>query len=134
VLRETPPAADAVPAHLVHHGDDVWWRIEHDQLARETRAVAGSAGVTEASGDRPRIDERYEGHVAVSYDDPGVSRSQGRIRFELAWPEVTATSELRHRTVSDAHAYHVEIDLVVSENGEQRWTRRWERRIPRDHA
>jgi hypothetical protein len=132
-----PPSGDA-PASSVHHGDRVWWRIEHDQLARETRAVAGSSGLTEADDDRsgtgPRIDEIYDGSVAVSHDDPGVARTQGRIRFELTWPEVTATSEVRHRIVSDADAYRVEIDLEVAENGETRWTRRWERRIPRDHA
>ncbi|MEX0754644.1 MAG: CocE/NonD family hydrolase [Actinomycetota bacterium] len=114
--------------------DAVWWRIEHDQLARETRAVAGSSGVTQATDDRPRVDEIYEGHVAVSYDDPGRARAEGHIRFEIAWPEVTATSELTHKLVSDREAYHLEMDLVVSENGEQRWTRRWRRRIPRDHA
>jgi hypothetical protein len=128
-----PPDAETPPGD-VHHGDRVWWRIEHDQLARETRSVAGSSGTTEAEDGRPRVDELYDGHVAVSHDDPAIARAEGRIRLELAWPEVTASSDVRHRLVSDRDAYRIEIDLVVSEDGEPRWTRRWERRFPRDHA
>jgi hypothetical protein len=33
---------------------------------------------------------------------------------------------------SDRDAYRVGIDLVVSEDGVERWRRRWDRTIPRD--
>jgi putative CocE/NonD family hydrolase len=109
------------------------WRVEHDVLARETRAVVGNWGWTEAANDRPRYWEDYQGTVAVSTEDPGIARAEGRIVYRVEWPEATVVSEVRHRTTSDALAYHVWLELELSEDGATRWTRRWERTIPRDH-
>ncbi|TMK67211.1 MAG: CocE/NonD family hydrolase, partial [Actinobacteria bacterium] len=58
--------------------DEVVWRIEHDVLDRETRAVAQSSGTTEAEGERPRFHELYGGTVAVSTRDPAVARADSR--------------------------------------------------------
>ena len=49
-----------------------------------------------------------------------------------AWPEATCESHVASRIVSDADAYTVEIELKVSEDGRERWTRRWDRTFPRD--
>ena len=109
----------------------VVWRIEHDVLEVETRAVAGSSGVTEAEGERPRFREVCEGTVAVSTDDPGHARAESRSAFTIEWPQATVASEARQVIRSDSEAYHLTVELDVTEGGEPRWSRRWERRIPR---
>jgi len=111
--------------------EGVVWRIEHDVLEGETRAVAGSSSVTEAEGERPRFHEVYEGTVAVSIDDPGNARAESRSAFTIEWPEATVASEARQVIRSDSEAYHLTVELDVTEDGEPRWSRRWERRIPR---
>jgi hypothetical protein len=40
--------------------------------------------------------------------------------------DITVTSDRDH--------YDVAIDLLVSEDGEERWRRRWDQRFPRDLA
>ena len=110
---------------------EVVWRVEQDILARETRAVTVYGGTTEAENDRPRFTDRYEGTVAVSTADPGTARAEGRSFFEIEWPEATVRTEVRQVMASDAEAYHLKLELDVSEDGEPRWSRRWDRRIPR---
>ncbi|MGH2580336.1 MAG: CocE/NonD family hydrolase [Actinomycetota bacterium] len=111
--------------------ETVVWRIEHGVLDRETRAVAESSGATEADGERPRFHELYGGTVAVSTRDPAVASADSRASLTIEWPEATVTSQIHQVVRSDAEAYHLTIDLDVSENGTLRWSRRWERRIPR---
>jgi uncharacterized protein len=111
--------------------DEVVWTIEHDVLDRETRAVAKSSGTTEAQGERPRFHELYGGTVAVSTRDPAVARADSRASLTIEWPEATITSQVHQVVRSDAEAYHLTIELDVSENGMPRWSRQWERRIPR---
>src|SRR5438034_990477 len=111
--------------------DEVVWRIEHDVLDRETRAVAQSSGTTEAEGERPRFHELYGGTVAVSTRDPAVPRADSRASLTIEWPEATVTSEVHQVVRSDATTYHLTIELDVSENGIPRWSRQWDRRIPR---
>jgi len=111
--------------------DEVVWRIEHDVLDRETRAVAQSSGTTEAEGERPRFHELYGGTVAVSTRDPAVARADSRASLTIEWPEATVTTEVHQVVRSDATTYHLTIELDVSENGMPRWSRQWERRIPR---
>lgn len=110
---------------------DVTWRIEHDVLARETRAFASSEGWTEAEDERPRFFEFYGGHVAVSTIDPGVARAETRGTLRIEWPEATVGSEVRGTVRSDREAYELHLELDVSEGDEILWSRRWERRIPR---
>ena len=111
--------------------ETVVWRIEHGVLERETRAVAESSGATEADGERPRFHELYGGTVAVSTRDPAVASADSRASLTIEWPEATVTSQVHQVVRSDAETYHLTIDLDVSENGTLRWSRRWERRIPR---
>jgi uncharacterized protein len=111
--------------------ETVVWRIEHGVLDRETRAVAESSGTTEADGERPRFHELYGGTVAVSTRDPAVATADSRASLTIEWPEATVTSHVHQVVRSDAETYHLTIDLDVSENGTIRWSRRWERRIPR---
>jgi len=111
--------------------ETVVWRIEHGVLDRETRAVAESSGTTEADGERPRFHELYGGTVVVSTRDPAVASADSRASLTIEWPEATVTSQVHQVVRSDAETYHLTIDLDVSENGTLRWSRRWERRIPR---
>ena len=111
--------------------ETVVWRIEHGVLERETRAVAESSGTTEADGERPRFHELYGGTVVVSTRDPAVASADSRASLTIEWPEATVTSQVHQVVRSDAETYHLTIDLDVSENGTLRWSRRWERRIPR---
>lgn len=129
-----PPSTRPQEHHQSAKGNTsqgVVWRIEHDVLEGETRAVAGSSGVTEAEGERPRFREVYEGTVAVSTDDPGHARAESRSAFTIEWPQATVASEARQVIRSDSEAYHLTVELDVTEDGEPRWSRRWERRIPR---
>ena len=111
--------------------DTVVWRIEHDVLGRETRAIAESSGTTEAEGERPRFHELYGGTVAVSTRNPAVASADSRASLTIEWPEATVASQVHQVIRSDAEAYRLTIELDVSENGTPRWSRRWERRIPR---
>jgi hypothetical protein len=111
--------------------DTVVWRIEHGVLDRETRAVAESSGTTEAEGERPRFHELYGGTVVVSTRDPAIASADSRASLTIEWPEATVTSKVHQVVRSDAEAYHLTIDLDLSENGTHRWSRRWERRIAR---
>lgn len=129
-----PPSTRPQERHESAKGntsEGVVWRIEHDVLEGETRAVAGSSGVTEAEGERPRFREEYEGTVAVSTADPGHARAESRSAFTIEWPQATVASEARQVIRSDAEAYHLTVELDVMEDGELRWSRRWGRRIPR---
>jgi predicted acyl esterase len=113
-------------------GDEVVWRIEHDVLRRETRAVYRYGGPSEADEVAPAIVQRYEGTVGVSTDDPGRAWVDASASYELTWPEVTVTSASRTRIESDAHAYHARIDLETGRDGRTLRMRRFERRIPRN--
>jgi len=73
----------------------------------------------------------YEGRVTVSTDDPGNARAESRSAFTIEWPQATVASEARQVIRSDSEAYHLTVELDVTEDGEPRWSRRWERRIPR---
>jgi predicted acyl esterase len=111
--------------------DSVVWRIEHGVLERETRAVAQSSGTTEPDGERPRFHELYGGTVTVSTEDPAIASAESRSSLSIEWPEATVSSEVRQVVRSDAETYHLTIELDVLEDGEPRWSRRWERVIPR---
>jgi uncharacterized protein len=127
---------DQEPAYPPGDGEaptwGVTWRIERDVLAHETRAVVGSWNTNEGDGDVPPMTEDYRGIVAVSHDDPGIARAEGEARYSIVWPEATCESHVTSRIVSDADTYTVAIELKVSENGRERWTRRWDRTFPRD--
>ena len=113
-------------------GDAVVWRIEHDLIARETRAVTSYGGIAEADAHRPKTEERYEGVVGVSADDPGRAWVDARASNTLHFPEAMVSGNVHWRIESDAESYHVSIELDTAEDGEPRWSRAWRRSIPRN--
>jgi hypothetical protein len=110
--------------------EGIEWRLERDVLARRTTVAAASWG-TGAGDEQPETFEYYGGRVSVSTIDPGDARVDARSTIRIAYPEATVETEARYSVVSDASTYRVEIDLDVSEDGERRWTRHWDRSIPR---
>ena len=129
---ELPPSRRPQPAAEPATGDLVW-RVEHDVIARETRAVIRYGGRSEATADAPAIAQWYDGTVGVSTEDPGRSFADASATYEVRYPEATVRTASRLRVDSDAGAYRVRIEIDAGEGDEIRWSRRWERRIPRDH-
>ena len=109
----------------------VVWKREHDVLAREVRAVVDYSNA-EYDTNGCRASDVAEGTVVVSTEDPGKSRVESHSNYTLRWPEVTASADSRVRLESDATTYRLRVELDVDENGERRWSKRWEREIPRN--
>lgn len=127
------PAARAQADPSARSKDGWWrWRIEEDVVGCERRAVAGYGGDHPAEGDVPSFLDRYGGAVGVSIDDPGRAWAEGEGAFEIRYPEATVNSAATVRIDSDRDTYHVRIELVVGEVGQEPWRRRWDRTIPRD--
>ncbi len=110
----------------------VRWEHAHEQLGRMTHARAGSFGDYDPTGDAPSFSERYEGEVSVSTEDPGIARTRSEAAFELRFPEATCGAHVRMRIDGDRGTYRLAIELEVSEDGETRWTRAWDRTFDRD--
>ena len=129
-----PPSTgkDAHAAEDAHDGDaPVVWRFEHDLVGHETRAVT-SYGWSYGSEFDARIDERYDGTVGVSTDDPAAAWARGEAVYRIAWPEATVRTEAKLHLRSDAVAYHVVVEILAEEiNGTVRHERRYERTIAR---
>jgi uncharacterized protein len=113
-----------------HVSPDPVWRIEHDVLGRERRVVIAHGSDTVLEDGSISI-ERYAGEAVVSTVDPARASASGQATFRLQWPEATVESSVRTSLQSDAGAWRLEIELDVTENDEARWSRRWERRVPR---
>ncbi len=127
-----PPSSDGDPhsagSEVV---EPVTWTIEHDVIARETRAVVahGSSYPAECGAE---VRERYSGTASVSTDDPGDAEVAATARFEITWPEAAVTSEARLRLRSDAATYHVDIELDTTDGDDPVRSRRWSTDISRD--
>jgi len=50
----------------------------------------------------------------------------------LRFPEATIGGEARWTIRSDAEAYDVDVEASLAEDGAEVWSRRWQRRIPRN--
>ena len=130
------PALPPSTGKDAHAADDIGealvvWRFEHDLMARETRAVTGY-GWSYSGEFGAQIEERYDGTVAVSTDDPAVAWASGRATYRIAWPETTVRTEAQLAIRSDADTYHVVVEVLTEEiNGPVRHERRYERTIPR---
>ena len=128
------PPSTGKDAHAAPNADDgeapVVWRFEHDVLGRETRAVT-AYGWSYGGEFDARIEERYDGTVAVSTDDPAVAWATGGAVYRIAWPESTVRTEAKLDVRSDAETYHVVVEVVAEENGAVCHERRYERTIPR---
>jgi predicted acyl esterase len=130
-----PPPRREPKHHETSRGDEgeaVLWRVEHDLVARETRAITSYGGIGDADEHRPKTEERYEGVVGVSADDPGRAWVDARASNILYFPEATVSGQVHWRIESDAESYHVSIELDTAEDGEPRWSRTWQRSIPRN--
>ncbi|MGZ5290930.1 MAG: CocE/NonD family hydrolase [Actinomycetota bacterium] len=131
---ELPPARRPQAAKESSRGDELEqlvWRIEHDVIRRETRAVVRYGGPSEATDEAPAIVQWYEGTVGVSTEDPDRAFVDASATYELRFPEATVRSASRLRIDSDAEAYDVHIEVDAGEGDETLWSRRWDRRIPR---
>jgi uncharacterized protein len=143
-----PAASTRAPAFARASGEDshaaasddpqppVVWRIEHDVLGRETRAVTRH-GADYDGHEGARVEERYDGLVAVSTADPGSARAEATASYRIGWPQATVRTEARLDLRSNADAYHVVVDVVAEELDADpdgsgfRVERRFERAIPR---
>jgi hypothetical protein len=126
-----PPAADDRGDDANADGVAPLWRLEHDVLARRSRAVVDHGGTAQGAHGAV-VTDRYEGLVEVPLLDPGRSSATARCRFEIAWPEVTCAADARMEIVSDAERFQVSIDLEVSEDGQSFIRRHWTESIGRD--
>jgi putative CocE/NonD family hydrolase len=135
-IRSTPalPPPRPHPARAPHDaGADqppVLWRLEEDVVAAERRLVTdhGAEADLEIGG---HLSERYVATVGVSTTDPGRAYNRAAATFKLQWPEVTVAAESRALLHSDADNFYLELQLDTSEDGDPRWSRRWERTYPR---
>ncbi|MEA2558332.1 MAG: uncharacterized protein QOG88_1870 [Actinomycetota bacterium] len=128
----TPERQQESPEPVDPEKSWVLWKIEDDILKHERRAWAGSFNDYPAYSDVPAFTELYSGVVGVSTTDPGHAYADAEATFEMRWPEATCTAHTDVKVESDRTAYRLRIDLMVSENGEERWRRSWDRSIPRD--
>jgi hypothetical protein len=128
-----PPAGDDSQddSDADRDGGAPLWRLEHDVLARRSRAVVDHGGTSKGAYGA-RVTDRYEGQVEVSLCDPGESSASARCRFEIAWPEVTCAADARMEIASDAERFEVTIDLEVTEDGRPFVCRHWAESISRD--
>lgn len=108
------------------------WRVTDDVIAGSREATARYGGRSEPGDGEPRVASTYGGTVGVSPSEPGTAWSESVTDLEVTFPEVTARSTATSRLRSDAAAYHLWIELVVREDGQERWRRTWERSFPRD--
>ena len=132
-----PPVFDPATGEDAHLPDEgtpqpVVWRVEHDVLGRETRAVIEHGTDYEAEHGS-KVEERYEGSVGVSTTDPGNAWARARSAYRITWPDADCRAEARLDLRSDATAYHVVVDVTAEEVGGElgRHERRFERTIPR---
>jgi hypothetical protein len=127
----SPPSGRDGRAAVEEGPHDVTWRIEHDVLARQ-RHVVVEYGSTSDPGDPIRMRDLQRARLSVSTRDPGQSRFEGSSVQHIAWPEADVEAVSRLVVDSDANTYRVELELDVTESGRPKWTRRWERVIPRN--
>lgn len=112
--------------------DGVLWRFQHDVLERSSRVVIEQHSDWEFAPMDVRIGNHRSGETGVSTEDPGTAWAEGRAAYTLQWPEVTASTEARVSLRSDSHSYHLDLDLVVYEDGAAILERRWSESYPRD--
>jgi len=127
--RRASPAFAPPPPQEPEPESPVTWRIERDVLRRETRAVIGHGSAYEGELGA-QVEERYDGQIGVSTEDPARGWARAAARYRVAWPDVEASAEARLDLRSDAETYHVAVE-VDAEAGGERIERRFERAIPR---
>jgi putative CocE/NonD family hydrolase len=109
----------------------VTWAIEHDVPRGQTRARVVYGSSAEADEVAPAMTDRVDGEVGVSIEDPGRAWVDATSTTTLSWPELTVSTTARTRIDSDAEAYHLRLDVEITEDGRVGWSRRFEHRYPR---
>ncbi|MCU1429738.1 MAG: CocE/NonD family hydrolase [Actinomycetia bacterium] len=125
------PSVEPGKAEGAAEGEPVVWRVEHDVLEARTRCVVKLSTRYETPYDA-RVLETYTGDIDVLRTDPAHGNARTTARYEIAWPDLSVTSEARLMFSSDATSYHVHIELDVEENGHEFARRRWTETIPRN--
>jgi predicted acyl esterase len=97
--------------------DGVTWRIEHDVLTGETRAVTRYGGTYEGRHGATVTDD-YRGEVGVDVDDPSHAWARGTSSFEIVWPEATVRAESTVDVTSDERGLRATIGLRVWDGDE----------------
>jgi hypothetical protein len=93
--------------------------------------ISHAHGRDEPDADTPPVRASYAGEAGVSLTDPGVAWAEGRVSYEITWPEAKVASEAHGRLTSDADTWHVLLELKVREGDDVIHVRRWDRRFPR---
>ena len=104
------------------------WRLVRDVLGRRTEAEIDHGGRSHLP-DGGALVERYRGTVGAGPD--GETWARGSAHYRIEWPEATVATSVRLDLRGDAEAIEVRLDLEAREGDELRWTRSWQRRIPR---
>ena len=105
----------------------VVWDVAHHRCGTRSSPAPGAWATTTPIRVRHTVvPELYGGEVTVSTDDPGIASVTSRGAFELRFPEATCSSRVDITVTSDRDHYDVAIDLRCSEDGEERWRRRWD--------
>jgi uncharacterized protein len=112
--------------------DGVTWVVEQDVAQRGTRARLAYGGEKHADEVAPEMRDRSDGEVGVALDDPGTAWVEATTHYTLEWPEATVSTRARARIDSDAEAYRLNLEVEATEGGAVRWSRRFERRFPRN--
>jgi hypothetical protein len=77
------------------------------------------------------VHEHYAGTLDVSTEDPGDAGAVGLGSFDIRWGDLHVKTEARLTLRSDASTYHLKMELDALEDGRPKWSRTWERSIPR---
>jgi putative CocE/NonD family hydrolase len=109
-----PTGEDAHAPSIDEPQPPLIWRFEEDIVEHETRAVTAYGSTYRGPFDG-RIEERYEGCVGVSTNDPADAWARGRASYRIAWPEADVRTEARLELSSDADFYHVAIEVLAEE-------------------
>ena len=125
---EFPPPPEP---YVAPERSKVIWKLEHDVLAREKRAVVDYSGGEYGAGGFT-ISDIFGGTVTVSTEDPGRSSSVSHSNYTLRFPEVTASADARIRLESDPTTYRLHIELDVDEDGDRIFSKTWDREYPRN--
>ena len=132
--RQPPTLPAAAPTADVGHGRrDLVGRARRRPRRRRAPSWPTRRGARRTRS-HPRSWNATAAIVGVSTDDPGRAWVDASSSYVLAWPEATVSADVRSRIESDANAYRVRLEIDASENGEVRWSRRFDRRFPREPA
>jgi putative CocE/NonD family hydrolase len=109
----------------------ILWRIDHDVMNMRTSTTIDHGGEPAEAKPGTIVHEHYAGTLDVSTEDPGDAGAVGLGSFDIAYGDVHVKTEARLSLRSDASTYHLRMELDAFENDEPKWSRNWERSIPR---